>query len=185
MSRRFDAAALAELSPEQVALRRAITEGPRVTNHARSLIADDGLPIGPFAPMLFAPALGDLVQEVGAHLRYRGTFTDRERELAILTVAAARNSAFEWQQHSVIALGAGLSDDQLGAIHHGDATVPGLSDREATCYAATRQLIEGTPIGDTLLGELRDAFGYEGAFELCVLVGYYTTLAGILDTFGW
>ena len=49
--------------------------------------------------MLQAPHLGGPLQELGAAVRFATSFTDRAREVAILTVAAVTRSDYEQFAH--------------------------------------------------------------------------------------
>ena len=53
-----------------------------------------------------------------AALRHRGLLSDRHRELIIMRVAWRSRSAYEWAQHWSIALGLGLTADQLVAVRN-------------------------------------------------------------------
>src|SRR5579875_2351456 len=87
----------ASLDPAQEELRARIADGPRAADRSRSPIADErGRLLGPFNAMLFNPELGDPLQGLGAALRYRTSLSDRQRELAILRLAATLESGFEW-----------------------------------------------------------------------------------------
>src|SRR3954453_5343218 len=83
------------------------------------IMGDDGTLLGPFGPMVTHPEIGGRLQELGAALRYGGTLPARTRELVILTVAAARSSAFEWQSHSAVARSLGISDEALEGLRQG------------------------------------------------------------------
>jgi hypothetical protein len=117
MPPRVRALAPAELTTEQSALYTAITSGPRSRGPQHfALSAPDGSLRGPFDLMLRSPAVGAAQQELGAAIRYRTALTDRQRELAILLVAARWDSAFERESHEPVALAAGFGHDDLRAI---------------------------------------------------------------------
>jgi 4-carboxymuconolactone decarboxylase len=69
--------------------------------------------------MLLSPALGCPLQAVCAAVRYASQLTDREREPAILIVAAGWASDFEWGSHEAIARHIGLSDEEIEAVRSG------------------------------------------------------------------
>ena len=95
------------LTGDQRALYDAITSGPRAQGPQHfALAAQDGTLNGPFNALLYSPALGEALQEVGAAVRYRTGLTDRARELAILLVAARWHSAFEGRHTSCRAFAA-------------------------------------------------------------------------------
>lgn len=174
-----------ELDEAQRALRSAITGGPRSSgSQAFSLVAEDGSLVGPFGLMLHVPHLGQPLQELGAAVRYLTSFTDREREIAILTVASRLESDFEWWAHAQIGRAAGLSDEELDALAAGElARVPGADPQEVAVHEAARLLADRDPLDDDRYAALLAALGEQRLVELVVLTGYYATLASLLDVF--
>src|SRR5262249_47889822 len=99
---RLELLSVPELDQAQRALYDAITGGPRSSQRGTVPITDsDGRLVGPFAIMLLSPEVGDAVQRVGAAVRFTSSLTGREREVAILAVAAGARCDFEWLAHSV------------------------------------------------------------------------------------
>ncbi|MGD9986661.1 carboxymuconolactone decarboxylase family protein [Pseudonocardia sp.] len=146
------------------------------TGGAAPVVDDDGALRGPFDAMLRAPGIGDALQNLGAGIRFRGALSGRERELAILVVAAHWRSAFEQQAHEAAGRAAGLTEDELAALR--DGADPALDDaREAVLLATVRSLAVDGDLDDTAYTAAVDALGEPGLFELTTLVGYYATLA--------
>lgn len=181
---------LSRLAPEgldvaQRELRSAITGGPRGSGpQAFSLIDEDGSLVGPFGIMLHAPRLGEPLQQLGAAVRYLSSFTDREREIAILTVATELDSEFEWWAHALIGRGAGLSAEELDAVRSGALTARADADAaEVAVHEATRALARRESLDDARYAALVTALGEQRLLELVVLTGYYATLALMLDVF--
>jgi 4-carboxymuconolactone decarboxylase len=138
---------------------------------------------GPFGVMLHAPGLGGPLQELGAAIRFRTHMTSRVREIAILAVAAATDSAFERYAHERVGLAAGLNEAELAALRAGSF----VSDNptEAAAYAlCVRLLHQPGPLGDTEYQNAEAVLGSEGILELTVLVGYYRMLAQLMNVFG-
>lgn len=181
MASRIRPLAPEDLTPEQSALYGAITGGPRAQGPQHfALTADDGSLRGPFDVMLRSPAVGTAQQELGAAIRYRTGFSDRMRELAILLVAAHRDSAFERESHEAIARALGFTDDELTAIRALD--VSEFDGDERAVGRAAMALLDGD-LPDELWDAASGALGIDGMFELTALVGYYSTLALQLRVF--
>ncbi len=181
---------LPRLTPDQLdepqrELRRAITAGPRSSGvQVFSLTDDDGSLVGPFGLMLHAPRLGQPLQELGAAVRYLTSFTDREREIAILTVATQLDSQFEWWAHTRIGRSAGLSDAELDAVASGEFGDHTHTDPvEAAVHRAARRLAARDDLDDETYAALVAVLGEDRLVELVVLTGYYATLALMLDVF--
>jgi 4-carboxymuconolactone decarboxylase len=170
------------LDEEQREVYRAVTGGPRAGSSVFRFTDDQGRLLGPFNAMLYAPAVGLPLQELGAALRFRTALSAREREIAILVVAAHGRSAYEWYAHERVARQAGLSEPELTAIRLDRAPV--LADaRERVVYETVRSLTLDRDLGDALFTEAVSIIGRSTLVELVTLVGYYQTLALQLRVF--
>jgi 4-carboxymuconolactone decarboxylase len=166
----------ATLRDDQSALYAEITTGPRAHGPQHFPLRDEsGALLGPFNAFLLSPALGGSLQALGAAVRYSTDLTPRARELAILVVAAAWNSAFERDAHESVGRAAGLTDSELADIR--DGRVPdSLDDRERAVVEVCMALTSGD-IDDDTWNDGAIVLGNATVFELSTLVGYYATLA--------
>ncbi|WP_243075467.1 carboxymuconolactone decarboxylase family protein [Microbacterium sp. SS28] len=181
MAARIPALTPDALSVAQFDLYDAIAGGPRAQGPQHfALTRPDGSLRGPFNAFLLAPELGGALQDVGAALRYRGSLSDRAREIAILLVAARWDSAFEREAHEAVGAAAGLSEDELAALRAGE--VAGFTGEEGLVARVTAALLDGD-LDDGLWDAASVALGPEVIFELTTLVGYYATLALQLRVF--
>lgn len=172
-----------DLDQDQLALFERVTRGYRETRQLRfpRVGPDDALD-RPFNAMLFSPRLGMALQEVGAQVRFHSSLTDRCRELAILTVATAWDSAYERFAHEQIARNVGLDDEDLTAVRTGSAVR--LTDpTERVVLEATRLLVSTGDLDDPQYETVVDILGERGVFELVTLVGYYSLTALALRVF--
>jgi 4-carboxymuconolactone decarboxylase len=171
------------LDGDQIELRSRIAEGPRAADRSRSPITDEhGRLLGPFNAMLFNPQLGDPLQGLGAALRYRTSLSDRQRELAILLIAATLESGFEWFAHEPLARAAGVGDGVIAALAAGTEPTA-LEPEDAVVLRSVDALLDGGDLDDERYHDLHSVFGDAGCVELVVLVGYYRMLAMLLQTF--
>lgn len=171
-----------DLTGEQRELYESIAGGDRARDASFRLTEDDGSLVGPFNTLLLSPVVGDAVQSVGAAIRFGCGLSPLVREVAILAVAAHRRSPFEWWAHEPIGRRAGLTDAQIAALHAGEATA--FDDETATAtYAFSQALIAGGRPDDATFDAARRALGLDGVMELVTLVGYYTLLAQLMETF--
>lgn len=185
MTQRLPRLSKVELDEEQLTLHRLITEGPRTSGPQLVELQDaHGALNGPFGVMLHAPSIGGPLQELGAAVRFRTRMTDRTREIAILTVATTTGSEFERYAHELIGHAAGLTEPELSALRDGSFTSTDLT--ETAAYAACRRLLDidpRQPWNDEEHAAAADALGHECLIELTVLVGYYRTLAQLMQVF--
>lgn len=170
------------LDPGQASLYASITEGPRAQGPRHfDLTGADGSLLGPFNAFLLSPDLGSALQELGAAVRYSSTLSARTREIAILTVAAHWDSAFEREAHESVGRAVGLTDHEMSEI--GAGRVPTLEDpQEQACAHLVRGMVEGD-VDDEAWSTWAEACGNGTIFELTTLVGYYATLALQLRVF--
>lgn len=166
----------ADLDAEQTSLYVSITEGPRARGpQFFDLTRDDGALLGPFNALLLSPGLGAALQEVGAAIRYRTGLSARTREIAILTVAASWDCAFERESHESVGLAVGLTPDEMYQIRSG--RVPPLDDpHERACAHLVSAMVDGD-VDDEAWTTWAGTAGDTAVFELSTLVGYYATLA--------
>ncbi|WP_033292207.1 carboxymuconolactone decarboxylase family protein [Amycolatopsis jejuensis] len=163
------------LTDDQRAVYDAITAGPRARGPQHFVLQNpDGTLNGPFGLMVGYPEVGGPLQALGAALRYRTALSDRERELAILTVAYATGSQFEQTAHEAVARTCGLDDDVLDALRNG---TPPPDEREQAIVELARHLThtaEPTAQATTTAATQLDQ---RTIYEVTVLTGYYRLLA--------
>ena len=172
-----------DLDDEQRALYDDIVGGPRGSGPQHfALTTPDGALTGPFGVMVHEPALGRPLQELGSAIRYGTGLTGRIREIAVLTVAVATDSAFERYAHERVGRAAGLTAGELGAL--ADGTFGSSDPAEQAAYALCRRLLDDrSRLTDEEYADVVAALGTTTVTELVVLVGYYRTLAQLLDVF--
>ncbi|MYZ50370.1 carboxymuconolactone decarboxylase family protein [Propylenella binzhouense] len=152
------------LTPEQAAVHERIASGAR------------GSVRGPFAVLLHSPELAGFVEQLGAYVRYRCRIPKRQREIAILVVAAHWRASYEWEAHAPIARGEGVPDEIIAAIA-AESEPPFEDERDRLVHTFARESLAGRRVSDATFAGCREAFGEAGAVDLAGLVGYYTLLA--------
>lgn len=164
------------LSDDQREIYDAVTGGQRLRADRLGLTDPQGRLHGPFNAMLHNATVGAPLLALGTALRFRSSFTTREREIATLVAAAHHRSDFEWYAHAQIGAAAGLSESELDALRTG--ADPVLADaRERIVYEASRALVTDGDMIDALYGEARAVLGHSALVELTTLIGYYAMLA--------
>jgi 4-carboxymuconolactone decarboxylase len=170
-----------EMTSEQVVLYREILGGPRGQGPRAVLLASGaGGLAGPFNAMLYAPSVGHALQELGTAIRFRTELAPRVREMAILVVAQAWDSAYVRESHELLGRDAGLTDAEIEALRAG--ADPGFADKqEQVAYSVVRALTGPGPKSADLDDQEYDTavavLGEQALVELSALVGYYATLA--------
>ncbi|MFC5823256.1 carboxymuconolactone decarboxylase family protein [Nonomuraea insulae] len=122
------------------------------------------------------------LQELGAAVRYRTRMSARTREIAILAVAAATGSDFERYAHERVGRAVGLTDEELSTLAAG--TFTSEDPTETAAYSLCRRLQDDPrPLDQDEYEAAVTPLGREGVVELVVLIGYYRTLAQLMDVF--
>ncbi len=173
----------ASLTPEQRHLYDAILHGRRATGHVGvPLTGKGGALVGPFSAMLLSPSVGDAVQKLGEDVRFGTDLSQRQREMAILLVAAKTGSSFEWYAHAAIARLIGMSEDVISSLELGEKP-DDLTPEEGAVFDIASELLARDRVQDSTYNSAVSVLGERAVFEVAVVVGYYRMIAGILGTF--
>jgi alkylhydroperoxidase family enzyme len=129
------------------------------------------------------PALAKAFLTFNAHILSESTLTPRQRELAVLRVAALRGSAYEWAQHAVLAGDAGIGPDEVDRVTVG-ANAAEWSTEERVLLRAVDELIKGADVADDTWAVLGETFDERQVLDLVFTVGAYDVLAMALNVCG-
>jgi 4-carboxymuconolactone decarboxylase len=157
-----------ELDERQRAAVATIAAGPR------------GALIGPFVPLLRAPELMDRLQRVGSYLRYESALAPAVFELAVLLVARAFDQQFEWTHHRPLAEAAGVADSTVQAVAAGEPP-PNLPADQDAGFRVVAELLGDRRVSDSTWAAAILQFGEAATIELITTVGYYSTLALVMN----
>jgi 4-carboxymuconolactone decarboxylase len=172
----------AQLDEAQRKLYTAITGGERSKGAQHfSLTGDDGSLNGPFGIMLHAPLIGEALQSLGSAVRFQTNLTCRCREIAILQVAQALGSEFEWWAHTRVAKAVGLSDEEVTALSVGAFTSADPTEMAVSELCAN--LLTSSAVSDREYETMTEVLATAQVIEITALVGYYRTLAQLMTVF--
>jgi 4-carboxymuconolactone decarboxylase len=157
------------MTDEQRAVAEAIQSGPR----------GSGLR-GPFNALLRSPQLCDVVQRVGAYVRYGSSIPAPLNELAICMAGRKWGAQYEFYAHRRLAIEAGLSPAILDAVALGRRPTD-LSDDETMVYEFVTELLSTGAVSDARYNPVIDRFGERGAMDLVGGVGYYSLVSMVLN----
>ena len=112
------------------------------------------------------PPGGDPLQGLGAAIRYGTSLSARVREIAILLVARAVDSPFEWWAHERVGRAVGLGDDELTALADGRFTSDDQVEQAAVelCIAVFLR----RTLDDSAYRGLQDRLGVTAMVEVTV-----------------
>jgi 4-carboxymuconolactone decarboxylase len=176
---RFKQIPVENLTAEQRALYDAIKAGPR-SAVKNSAAAKPGPLGGPFNVFLRSPDIGNIIQSLGAAIRFRSSIPSKLNELAIIVTARHWSSHYEWQAHHRLALEAGL-DPAIGeAIAHGRRPEK-MAEDEAIVYDFSTELHRTHTVTDATYKRALECFGERGIMDLIAVNGYYGLVSMVLN----
>ena len=158
----------AQMTPDQQSVAAELASGRR------------GALYGPFVPALRSPEFTRRLQKVGEYLRYEAALPPRLREMTILLVARTWTQDFEWDVHAPIAAQEGLAREVIAAIAEGRRPAA-AGGEETLVYDFFMELQRTHAVSDVTYGAALAAFGEAGVIDLVGLIGYYSTLAMIMN----
>jgi 4-carboxymuconolactone decarboxylase len=135
---------------------------------------------GPFNALLRSPELGDLAQQLGAHIRFRTSLPHRLNEMAIIMTARLWTAQYEWYVHKALALQAGLNPAIADAIAEGKRPPAMQADEEAV-YNFCTELLNTRQVSDKTFQAATKAFGERGVVDLIGATGYYQLVSALLN----
>lgn len=129
-------------------------------------------------PKLFTPWMA-----FARRLLVRGELEAADRELLILRTAYNCRAEYEWGQHVVLAMQAGLTEADVAGIAS-DAPATGWGAKRRLLLCAADELHRHQRVSDDTWRGLADHLSERQLIEVPVLVGHYVMLAYALNSFG-
>ena len=158
-----------QMTDEQRAVVDAIQSGPRGA----------GLR-GPFNALMRSPALCDLVQRVGAYVRFGSSIPAALNELAICMAGRKWGAQYEFYAHRKLGIEAGLAPAILDSIAEGHRPAD-MSGDETIVYEFVTDLLSTGQVSDKRYDAALHRFGEPGIMDLVGAVGYYSLVSMVLN----
>ena len=171
LEERIPAPAESDWTQEQRDAVQEIASGPR------------GALIGPFKPMLHSPILMERLQKTGEFIRWHSEMPDKIREMVILMVARHWNQEFEWSFHKPIASSYGLASEIFNSIGNHEKPV-NLNTEEMVVWNLIDEVLNDGTASDATVRNALEVVGPRNVVEYVATVGYYSTLAFIMNVAG-
>ena len=168
-----------DLTPEQRVLADGVRSGPRSAIKNTSATTPGPLG-GPFNVWLRSPDIGNIIQSLGAAIRFRSSLPAKLNELAIIVTARQWTAQYEWLAHKKLALEAGLDPAIAEDIAQGRRPAK-MSEDEAIVHDFSRELHETHGVSDAMYKRAFDRFGESGVMDLIAVNGYYVLVSMTLN----
>ena len=166
---RFPTLSPETMTEQQRAVVDAIQSGPR----------GSGLR-GPFNALLRSPELCDLVQRVGAYVRFGSSIPAPLNELAICMAGRKWSAQYEFYAHRKLGIDAGLDAAILDAVAQGRRPA-NMSADETLVYNFSTDLLGTGSVSDANYQPVIERFGERGAMDLVGAIGYYSLVSMVLN----
>ncbi len=147
-----------------------VTSGPRGAGGAE----------GPFVPLLRSPEFMSVLQKTGEYVRFHNSIGPKLTEFVILLTARQWTQQYEYDVHQVNGLKAGVKQETISAITEGRRPT-GMAADEEIVYDFCTELRQNQSVSDATDARAVSKFGEQGVIDMTGLVGYYTTLAMIMN----
>jgi len=164
-----------------------MADGPRIAPLApperspeqQQLLATTGSEKNIFTTLVRHPRLFEVFGRFAGRLLLRSGLPEQVRETLILRTAYRCRAGYEWAQHVEIARGVGLGEDVIAAT---GAEHPEPADPQvALLISAADQLTGRRDLDDPTWAALSQRYDERQLIELCMLVGNYGMIAGVLN----
>ncbi|HEY6534063.1 MAG TPA: carboxymuconolactone decarboxylase family protein [Acidimicrobiales bacterium] len=129
------------------------------------------------------PTLTTAYHTFNGYILFGSTLDPRDRELLVLRVSILRDAPYEWAQHVIQGLDAGLTREEIERIRVGP-TAEGWLPIERTMLQAVDELVDDAMVTDETWKALAEHFGTEELMDLVFTVGCYELLAMAFNSFG-
>jgi alkylhydroperoxidase family enzyme len=138
--------------------------------------------MGPWNPWLHAARFGKPIWELTKAISANSVLPDPVRQVAILVTGAHFRAAYQIYAHVAVAQRDCLDDAKLATIVAGQRPAD-LTRAEAVAYDVAAALVGGGVLPELTYRAAVEAFGADGAVELCYLVGLYCLVSVTLNAF--
>ena len=120
------------------------------------------------------------MQAVGGYLRFNNTLPQKLVVIVALMTARQFTQQYEWDANYPLALKVGLSPETANAIGAGRRP-ESLDGDEELVYSFVAELLQNKGVSDTTYARMSARFGEQGVVDTAGTVGYYSTLAMIMN----
>ncbi len=134
----------------------------------------------PLLPMLRSPQLAYTAERFGETVFYTSTLDKPIYEIAVLLLARQSMQQFEWRVHYTNAIKAGIAQEDVDAIGAGRRPAH-LTDDERIAYDFVVDLFKYNDVSDAHYAKFQARFGDRGVVDLVGLLGYYQTIAIMMN----
>ena len=137
---------------------------------------------GPGSVMSHVPEASKHATGLNQYLRNHSSLPLKAAELAMLVAAREMDCQHIWNAHAKSARDAGVPDGVVDAIRDGK-DLPALAADESAVIHLGREILRNHQVSRGGYQSALEIFGQQGTIELTLVLGNYTMLAMLINTF--
>jgi 4-carboxymuconolactone decarboxylase len=134
----------------------------------------------PLNPMLRSPQLAYTAERFGETVYYTSTLDKPIYELTVLLLARQTMQQFEWRAHYANAIKAGIAQEAVDEIAAGRRPAH-LKEDERIAYDFVVDVFKFNQVSDAHYAKFQSRFGDRAVVDLVGLLGYYETIAIMMN----
>jgi len=138
-------------------------------------------PVNVFRMLANAPASFQGFLQLALSILTQSELDSRKREIAILRVAHVTGSTYEWTQHVRLALGLGVTQEEIDRLA-ADGPVQGLGEEETLLCRVAEEISRDVRLSDEALAAIITRYGVRQATELILCCSYFNMLSRFLES---
>lgn len=135
---------------------------------------------GPFALLLYSPALCRAVLDLSVYLRRDDFIPAAIRELAVISTARERDCPYVWAAHAPAARKEGVPDAVIEVVRYRGSLEP-LTAAHRDTVELVRQLLREHRVEQGLFERLLSEHTLPGLVELVAVIGHYVFVTTLLN----
>lgn len=136
----------------------------------------------PYQVWLNSPEVCEIVESLGAYLRWKSAMAPKYRELSLMIAARFSDAQYSWNAHFDAAVKEGIMPETLKAIaEHREP--PFNDDEERVFYNFTTEILKNHFVKQETFDAAQKAFGTQGLVDIVASIGNFTMLGMLLNTF--
>jgi 4-carboxymuconolactone decarboxylase len=141
--------------------------------------------VGPFGVQMYSPQYQAIVRQLNQFLRSDAAgMSPHVQEVSILIACRESNADFEWTAHEGLAQKAGVDQKVIDAIKFRKGT-EGLPEEDAALIQLSREIYRQKKVSSETFAHVNRLYGPGKLVNIVGLMGFYSTAAAELETFGF
>jgi 4-carboxymuconolactone decarboxylase len=137
---------------------------------------------GPYGVMIHVPKLADCERATEDYFRFDSALPGADREIVIMAVAREAGARYAWYRHETRGRDVGVREEVIETLR-AQADTSSFTPRERLLVELAHTLLRTRTLPKDLFDRALAELGRQQLVELVALVGHYTTIGYLINTF--